>query len=131
MPSLFWSGKLTLAMKLLVEANNVLALIKGSSGDTQGMKDRVRRGYEGQYSQHVEQYDELGYHLQDRSARYQLEGIHLQGMNVLDVGCGTGHNTSHSKKALRGNLWRYTTHARKAKENTAEGVNYTFCQLMV
>ena len=90
MPPLFWSGKLSLPMKLLVEMNNILALFTGSANDTQEMKDRVKLGYEGKFSQHVQQYDELGYHLQDRSARYQLEGISLKDMHILDVGCGTG-----------------------------------------
>lgn len=90
MPSLFWSGKLTLPMKLLVEANNLLSIITGSLNDIAGMKNRVKRGYEGEFSGHVHAYDELGYHLQDRSARIQLEGMNFDGMKVLDVGCGTG-----------------------------------------
>lgn len=77
-------------MKLLIEANNLLSLFMGSANDLAGMKDRVRRGYEGEYSDHVQAYDELGFHLQDRSARIQLEGIEFNGMYVLDVGCGTG-----------------------------------------
>jgi ubiquinone/menaquinone biosynthesis C-methylase UbiE len=90
MPSLFWSGRLTVPMKLLIEANNLLCLVTGSSGDLSGMKDRVKRGYEGEFSDHVHSYDALGFHLQDRSARIQLEGLDFDGMNVLDVGCGTG-----------------------------------------
>lgn len=90
MPSLFWSGKLTLPMKLLVEANNLLSLLNGNANDLQAMKERVKQGYEGKYSDHVQQYDEYGYHLQDRSARVQLEGISFEGMRLLDVGCGTG-----------------------------------------
>lgn len=90
MPSLFWSGKLTLPMKMLVEANNLLSLLNGNASDIQGMKERVKQGYEGRYSNHVHQYDALGYHLQDRSARVQLEGISFEGMRLLDVGCGTG-----------------------------------------
>jgi hypothetical protein len=75
MPSLFWSGKLTVPMKLLIEANNFLSLFTGSSNDLAGMKDRVKRGYEGEYSDHVHSYDEFGFHLQDRSARIQLESM--------------------------------------------------------
>ena len=60
MPPLFWSGRLTIPMKLLVEANNVLSLLTGSSNDTAGMKERVKKGYDGEYSNHVHQYDELG-----------------------------------------------------------------------
>lgn len=90
MPSLFWSGKLTLPMKLLVEANNLISIFTGSKDDIPGMKNRIKRGYEGEFSGHVHSYDELGYHLQDRSARIQLEGFCFDGMRVLDLGCGTG-----------------------------------------
>lgn len=90
MPSLFWSGKLTLPMTLLVDANNVLAFLIGKSNDIRGMKDRVKLGYEGAFSDHVHQYDQFGYHYQDRAARVQLEGLSFQGLSVLDVGCGTG-----------------------------------------
>lgn len=90
MPSLFWSGKLTLPMKLLVNTNNLLSVVTGSYDDVWGMKDRVKRGYEGAFTDHVSHYDEYGYALQDRSARIQLEGLSFAGMDVLDVGCGTG-----------------------------------------
>jgi len=90
MPSLFWSGKLTLPMKMLVEANNLLSLLNKSGNELDDMKRRVKEGYEGKYSKHVHQYDTFGYHLQDRSARIQLEGISFEGLHLLDVGCGTG-----------------------------------------
>lgn len=90
MPSIFWSGKLTIPMKLLIEANNLLSIISGSTRDLAGMKERVKQGYEGEYTDHVQAYDELGFHLQDKSARIQLDGLDFAGMNVLDVGCGTG-----------------------------------------
>lgn len=90
MPSLFWTGKLTVPMKLLIEANNLLSLFTGSFSDHAGMKDRVKRGYEGEFSNHVYDYDVLGFHLQDRSARIQLEDFSFRGNKVLDVGCGTG-----------------------------------------
>lgn len=77
-------------MKILVEANNLLAYLNGNAHDLKGMKARVRKGYEGEYSDHVHQYDAYGYHLQQRSARIQLEGISFAGMHLLDVGCGTG-----------------------------------------
>lgn len=77
-------------MKMLVEANNLLSFLIGNANDLQGMKERVKQGYEGKYSDHVHQYDEFGYHLQDRSARIQLEGISFEGLRLLDVGCGTG-----------------------------------------
>jgi hypothetical protein len=69
MPSLFWSGRLTSPMRLLVDANNFLALFTCSFRDAARMKMRVKQGYEGEYTNHVLQYDELGYHLQYESAR--------------------------------------------------------------
>ena len=72
-------------MKLLIEANNILSLITGSSKDLTGMKERVKRGYEGEYKDHVHAYDEYGFHLQDRSARIQLEHLLFDSMSVLDV----------------------------------------------
>ena len=75
---------------VMVEANNLLSVFTGSARDHAGMKERVKQGYEGEYTDHIKKYDELGYNLQDKSARYQLDGMKLQGMHVLDVGCGTG-----------------------------------------
>ena len=54
------------------------------------MVERVKNGYENKYTDHVARYDELGYHLQEKSAHYQLDGIDLSGLQILDVGCGTG-----------------------------------------
>src|SRR4030042_4103003 len=88
MPSLFWTGRLTLPMKVLVNSNNLRALLLGNTTNTAAMKDRVRRGYEGEITDHVERYDALGWHLQERSARIQLEGLDLRGLRVLDIGCG-------------------------------------------
>ena len=73
-------------MKLLVDANNLLSVLTGGSRDYDGMKERVRKGYEGEYSDHVHQYDERGYHLQIKSARYQLEDIRLDDMQVWILG---------------------------------------------
>lgn len=133
MPSLFWSGKLTLPMKMLVEANNLLSLLNGNASDIQGMKERVKQGYEGRYSNHVHQYDALGYHLQDRSARVQLEGISFEGMRLLDVGCGTGALAcvAFEKGAtgvVCGDIAAFML--TKAKEKAAAvQEEYSFCQL--
>jgi hypothetical protein len=62
-------------MRLLIEANNLLSIFTGSFNDIVGMKNRVKKGYEGEFSDQVQSYDELGFHLQDRSARIQLEGM--------------------------------------------------------
>jgi ubiquinone/menaquinone biosynthesis C-methylase UbiE len=90
MPTIFWTGKLSLPMTLMVNANNILAWLTGNVRNTAVMKDRVREGYEGAFSEHVTRYDELGIQFQTKAAKAQLEGIDLQGKDVLDVGCGTG-----------------------------------------
>jgi ubiquinone/menaquinone biosynthesis C-methylase UbiE len=90
MPKLLWSGKLSPSMKLMVNANNILAWLTGNARDAAAMKDRVRQGYDGAFSNHVSRYDELGAELQTKAATAQLEEVGLQGRIVLDVGCGTG-----------------------------------------
>ena len=120
-------------MKLLVEANNILSLITRSSGDLSGMKERIKKGYEGEFSQHVHQYDELGYHLQDRSARIQLEGLSFDGMRVLDVGCGTGALAhialeNGAERVVCGDISAFMLKEAKGKEAVGS-VDYTFCQL--
>ncbi len=90
MKSLFWTGKLSLSVKMLVNSNNLVALLNGNWRDTAAMKDRVRLGYEGAFSNHVTRYDELTAVYQKRSAVAQLEGIDFQGREIIDIGCGTG-----------------------------------------
>jgi ubiquinone/menaquinone biosynthesis C-methylase UbiE len=77
-------------MKLMINTNNILAWLTGNARDARAMKERVRRGYEGVFSDHVTGYDELGTEFQTKAAMAQLEEMDLQGKNVLDVGCGTG-----------------------------------------
>lgn len=133
MPSIFWSGKLTLPMKILVEANNLLSILTGSAFDLHGMKERVKKGYEAEYSDHVLQYDELGYHLQVRSAQIQLEGISLPGMRILDVGCGSGALACvaferGAKGVVCGDISALML--KKAGEKAVPGsVEHSFCQL--
>jgi len=90
MPKLFWSGKLTFPMVLLVNSNNILAWLNGNSRKTAEMTQRVKLGYNGKFSDHVRRYDELGLKFQIKAARAQLEEVDITGMTALDVGCGTG-----------------------------------------
>jgi ubiquinone/menaquinone biosynthesis C-methylase UbiE len=133
MPSLFWSGKLTLPMKALVEANNILAFFTGSASDVQEMKSRVKQGYEGKYTDHVSHYDERGYHLQEKSARYQLDGLQLEDLTVLDVGCGTGALTqiafeNGARSAICGDISAFMLRLAQQKTFFAER-DHNYCQL--
>lgn len=97
------------------------------------MKWRVKQGYEGKFSNHVHQYDTLGYHLQERSARIQLEGFSFKGMHLLDVGCGTGALArvafeKGASGAVCGDIAAYML--KKAREKPISlNVEYAFCQL--
>jgi ubiquinone/menaquinone biosynthesis C-methylase UbiE len=77
-------------MWVLVNANNILALLVGNATNRAAMKSRVKDGYEGRFSDHVQRYDELGLSLQERSAGFQLREMALDGGAVVDIGCGTG-----------------------------------------
>jgi len=77
-------------MMFLVNANNVMAWLTGNARDTAAMKNRIKQGYDGAFSEHVTRYDELGEEFQTKAATAQLEGMDLQGKDVLDVGAGTG-----------------------------------------
>ena len=90
MPIVLWTGKLSLPMKLMINTNNILAWLTGNARDAIAMKQRIRQGYEGVFSDHVTGYDELGTEFQTKAAIAQLEELDLQGKEVLDVGCGTG-----------------------------------------
>jgi ubiquinone/menaquinone biosynthesis C-methylase UbiE len=90
MPAVFWTGKLSSPMKLLVNINNFLAFITGNARDTAAMKQRVKLGYEGVYSNHVTHYDDFGLKHYTRIATKLLERVDLRGKEVLEIGCGTG-----------------------------------------
>jgi ubiquinone/menaquinone biosynthesis C-methylase UbiE len=90
MNTLFWTGKLSLPMRILIDANNVLAWLAGNSRNKNAMKDRIKMGYDGAFSQHVTHYDELAGEFQKRGAAYQLYGIDFHGKEVIDIGGGTG-----------------------------------------
>jgi ubiquinone/menaquinone biosynthesis C-methylase UbiE len=90
MPPVFWTGKLSLPMKFVVNFNNLFAWITGNARDTAAMKQRMKLGYEGARSDDVTRYDELGLRHYTKIATELLKGADLRGKEVLDVGCGTG-----------------------------------------
>jgi len=90
MPPLFWTGKLSLPVKLLINTNNILAWVNGSTRDIEAMKERIKSGYDGNITDSVKLYDELGLENQIKAAKLQMEGLSIEGKEVLDVGAGTG-----------------------------------------
>ena len=90
MPQILWRGKLSPSMKLVADASNVLAWLTGNARDASAMKQRVKMGYDGAFTDHVKRYDELGLRMQTKAAKAQLGDLDLKGKEVLDVGAGTG-----------------------------------------
>jgi ubiquinone/menaquinone biosynthesis C-methylase UbiE len=90
MPRVFWTGKLTMPMRLILNTSNLFAWATGAMRDTEAMKERVRQGYDGAFSDHVSHYDEVGTELQARSAAEQLKNMDVCDKSVLDIGGGTG-----------------------------------------
>ncbi len=77
-------------MRIIMDANNILAWMTGNSKNKKAMKDRIKMGYDGIFSQHVTHYDELAGEFQKRAAAYQLYGIDFHGKELIDIGGGTG-----------------------------------------
>lgn len=90
MPPLFWTGKLSTPVKILMNFNCIFAWINGSTRDTDSMKERVKLGYDGLITDNVKLYDNLGLDFQIKAAKFQLEGLNVEGQEVLDVAAGTG-----------------------------------------
>ncbi len=90
MPSVFWTGKLPILVRMMANASNALAWISGNARDAVSMKHRTKLGYEGTCSKDVARYDELGLKHFTRIAQELLAGVDVHGKRVLDVGCGTG-----------------------------------------
>jgi ubiquinone/menaquinone biosynthesis C-methylase UbiE len=136
MKSLFWTGKLTFPVKLLVNTNSILSWLLGNTRNETRMKERVKLGYDGRFSDHIKRYDELSSYFQKRTAIAQLEGIDCQGKDIIDIGCGTGIIAflaldSGAIKATCGDISDYML--QRATENArALGYNQNqikFCQL--
>ncbi len=136
MKSLFWTGKLTLPVRLLVNTNNILAWLLGNTRRKNQMKERVKQGYEGRFTNHVTRYDELAAYFQKRSAIAQIERIDFQGKEIIDIGCGTGIISflaldSGAVKVICGDISDYML---KRGEENARILGYNlnqiqFCQL--
>jgi ubiquinone/menaquinone biosynthesis C-methylase UbiE len=136
MKSLFWTGKLSLPVSLLVNANNIIAFLNGNSGNKPAMKERVKLGYEGTFSDHVTRYDELAGEFQKKAAAAQLSGIDLKDKEIIDIGCGTGIISllaleMGATKVTCGDISEYML---KLAEENFKGTNYdqnciSYCEL--
>ena len=72
-----------------MNTSNILAWFNSNSRDTDSVRQRVKLGYDGAFTDHVIKYDELGLEFQIKAGKAQLEGLDVDGKEVLDVGAGT------------------------------------------
>jgi len=90
MPSIFWTGRLSPLLKMMVNFSNVIAWITGNARDTAAMRQRIKNGYNRTVTDDVTRYDEVGIEHYTKISQVLLEKISLRGKTVLDIGCGTG-----------------------------------------
>jgi ubiquinone/menaquinone biosynthesis C-methylase UbiE len=90
MPDIFWKGKLSLPMRLMVNTSNIIAWVTGNARNTAAMKQRVKLGYEGTYSTDITKYDTVGTQHYNKIANQLLQGLDIQSKEAIDIGCGTG-----------------------------------------
>ena len=90
MPTLFFTGKISLPLKLMINMGSIIAWMTGNARDTSAMKEKIKDGYNGKYSEYIHKYDELAsFHFEKISNRL-IKQIDIKDKKVADIGCGTG-----------------------------------------
>jgi ubiquinone/menaquinone biosynthesis C-methylase UbiE len=90
MRTLFWTGKISFPLRLMVNTASFIAWITGNARNTSAMKHRMKNGYNGEYSDYIHRYDELGSSHYAKISKKLIEKVNCSGKEVIDVGCGTG-----------------------------------------
>jgi ubiquinone/menaquinone biosynthesis C-methylase UbiE len=90
MSSLFWTGKISLPIRLMINLGAILAWFTGNARRPSVMIEKVKEGYDGQYSDYIAQYDDLSSNHYEKIAEALMRHVDCRGKRVLDVGCGTG-----------------------------------------
>lgn len=90
MPTLFWTGKISLPLKIMINMGSVIAWVTGNARNSSFMKERMRDGYDGKYSNYINQYDELASFHYEKVSNILIQKIDCEDKEVVDVGCGTG-----------------------------------------
>jgi ubiquinone/menaquinone biosynthesis C-methylase UbiE len=136
MKTLFWTGRLSFPMRIIMDSNNIVAWLTGNSRNKMAMKNRIKMGYDATFSKHVTHYDELAGESQKRAAAYQLYGIDFHGKEVIDIGGGTGIVAimaleMGASKAVCGDISEYMLERGRAKARTLgyDSSRIEFCQL--
>jgi len=90
MPTLFWTGRLSLPLRVIVNMGCIIAWITGNARDSYAMKERMKDAYDGKYSDYINKYDELASFHYEKVSNTLIQKIDCNGKEVVDVGCGTG-----------------------------------------
>src|SRR4030066_1240214 len=90
MPALFWTGKISLPSRLMINMGSIIAWITGNARDSSAMKERMKDGYNGKYSDYINKYDELASFHYEKISNTLIPKIDCNGKEVVDVGSGTG-----------------------------------------
>lgn len=69
---------------------SMIAWITGNARDSSAMKERMKEGYNGEYSNYIHKYDELASFHYEKISNTLIQKIDCSGKEVVDVGCGTG-----------------------------------------
>ena len=104
MRKLFWTGKASFFSKLAINTAGILGWLVGNSRDVEGMKARVRDGYNGRYSEHVYGYGKLGGKHYSIISDRLLSRVDCRGRVVADIGCGMGVTTVEALKKGASNV---------------------------
>ena len=136
MNKLFWTGKLSFPMRIIMNTNNILAWLTGNSRNKKAMKERIKMAYDATFSTHVTRYDELAGEFQKRAAAYQLYEIDFHGKELIDIGGGTGIAAlmaleMGASKVVCGDISEYMLERGRVKAKTLgyDANRIEFCQL--
>jgi ubiquinone/menaquinone biosynthesis C-methylase UbiE len=69
---------------------SIIAWITGNARDSSAMKERMKDGYNGKYSDYIHKYDQLSLFHYEKISNTLIQKIDCRGKEVVDVGCGTG-----------------------------------------
>lgn len=90
MANVLWTGKLSFFIRFLVNANCLLAWVLRNTKNHISMKQRVRLGYNAEFTDDVHDYEKKGFAHYNKAASFLLDKIDVREKKVLDVGCGSG-----------------------------------------
>ena len=90
MPTLFWTGKISLPLRIMINMGSIIAWVTGNARNTSAMKEKMKNGYDGKYSDYIHKYDEMGLSHYAEISKKLIEKVDCSGKEIVDIGCGTG-----------------------------------------